>query len=326
MSTTNKSLGALLAIPIAIFAVLVVVLLGVASMGATACTSTAATGGKAHGVPTSLIPIYQQASAKYKLGARGPSILAAINKIETGFGIAAHETSSAGALGWMQFMPATWTDWGTDGNGDGTKDPYNPWDAIVAAARYLKASGAPGNWHDAVFAYNHAEWYVQDVLRDAKKFDVPPGPAQGSAQTCQGNLAPNEAVGRMYEEAGRLDALHLPYVWGGSHGISPIPASARDFDCSSAVSRLLQVGGTHAPTMTTMGLLEWGQTGPGKWVTIYVNSGHTFLEFRFAPPAHRFWGTSGMRPSGFTGPGWIAKNNFSASYLATFEKRHPEGL
>lgn len=134
------------------------------------------------------------------------------------------------------------------------------------------------------------------------------------------------AVGRMYKEAGRIDALHLPYVWGGSHGISPIPASARDFDCSSAVSRLLQIGGTRAPTMTTLGLLEWGQTGPGKWVTIYVNTGHTFLEFRFAPAAHRFWGTSGMRPSGFTGPGWIAKDNFSASYLATFEQRHPAGL
>ena len=95
MSTTNKSLGALLAIPVAIFAVLVVVLLGVASMGATACTSTAATGGKAHGVPTRLIPIYQQAAAKYKLGARGPSILAAINKIETGFGIAAWTCQAA---------------------------------------------------------------------------------------------------------------------------------------------------------------------------------------------------------------------------------------
>jgi len=61
-------------------------------------------------------------------------------------------------------------------------------------------------------------------------------------------------------------------------------------------------------------------------VTIYVNSGHTFLEFRFAPPAHRFWGTSGMRPSGFTGPGWIAKENFPSSFLATFEKRHPPEL
>ncbi len=222
-------------------------------------------------------------------------------------------------------MPATWDQYGVDGNGDGIKDPVNKWDAIFAAAHYLKESGAPDDWYQAIFAYNHADWYVQDVLNYAKRYDVPPGPAEGTGG-CQTAIAPNEAVDRMYKEAARIHALRLPYVWGGSHGLNPIPASAREFDCSSAVSRLLQVGGTHAPTMTTIGLLQWGKPGPGKWVTIYVNSGHTFLEFRFAPPPHRYWGTSGMRPNSFTGPGWINKDNFSSSYLATFEKRHPAGL
>ena len=39
-------------------------------------------------------------------------------------------------------MPATWKQYGVDANGDGVKDPYNPVDAIFAAARYLKAAGA----------------------------------------------------------------------------------------------------------------------------------------------------------------------------------------
>ena len=68
-------------------------------------------------------------------------VLAAINEIETDYGRNLN-VSSAGALGWMQFMPATWKAYGVDANGDGRKDPYNPVDAIFAAARYLKAAGA----------------------------------------------------------------------------------------------------------------------------------------------------------------------------------------
>lgn len=50
------------------------------------------------------------------------------------------------------------------------KDPYDPEDAIFAAARYLRASGAPGNWHDAIFAYNHAEWYVERIMGACRRF------------------------------------------------------------------------------------------------------------------------------------------------------------
>ena len=132
-----------------------------------------------NGVPEDLIPIYQDAAAKYKLGEKGPSILAAINRIETNFGELATATSSAGAVGWMQFMPATWAAYGVDGNGDGEKDPTNKYDAIFAAANYLRASGAPGNWHDAIFAYNHAEWYVEDVLEYAEKYQLESMSAEG---------------------------------------------------------------------------------------------------------------------------------------------------
>jgi Transglycosylase SLT domain/Peptidase family M23 len=94
-------------------------------------------------------------------------VLAAINEIETDYGRNL-SVSSAGAVGWMQFMPATWKEWGIDANGDGVADPYNPVDAIFSAARYLQAAGAATNLPKAIFAYNHAGWYVQSVLLRAK--------------------------------------------------------------------------------------------------------------------------------------------------------------
>ena len=90
-------------------------------------------------------------------------VLAAINKIESNFG-RNMGPSSAGAVGWMQFMPATWLRWGTDANGDGIADPWAPEDAIFSAARYLAAAGGRTDIERGVFAYNHADWYVRDVL------------------------------------------------------------------------------------------------------------------------------------------------------------------
>jgi murein DD-endopeptidase MepM/ murein hydrolase activator NlpD len=90
-------------------------------------------------------------------------VLAAINKIESNFG-RNMGPSSAGAVGWMQFMPSTWLRWGTDANGDGIADPWAPEDAIFSAARYLAAAGGRTDLERGVFAYNHADWYVQDVL------------------------------------------------------------------------------------------------------------------------------------------------------------------
>jgi hypothetical protein len=119
------------------------------------------------GVPATLVPIYQRASDAYGLGPQGASVLAAINGIETAFGTNLN-VSSAGAVGWMQFMPETWAGYGVDANGDRVKDPYDPEDAIHAAANYLRASGAPADWYNAVFAYNHADWYVAEVLANAQ--------------------------------------------------------------------------------------------------------------------------------------------------------------
>jgi transglycosylase-like protein with SLT domain len=121
-------------------------------------------------VPAYLSPIYQAAAQAYDLGPAGPSILAAINEIESGFGQNLGP-SSAGAVGWMQFMPSTWVTYGVDANGDGIKDPNNPNDAIFAAARYLRAAGMPEDPEGAVFSYNHADWYVQEVMARAACFN-----------------------------------------------------------------------------------------------------------------------------------------------------------
>ena len=94
-------------------------------------------------------------------------VLAAINEIETDYGRNLN-VSTAGAVGWMQFLPSTWKMYGVDANDDGRKDPYNPVDAIFAAARYLKAAGADQDVRRAIFAYNHADWYVESVLLRAR--------------------------------------------------------------------------------------------------------------------------------------------------------------
>jgi cell wall-associated NlpC family hydrolase len=104
--------------------------------------------------------IWQAAGATYGIPW---SVLAAINKVETNFGQNLGP-SSAGAIGWMQFMPSTWARWGMDANGDGVADPNNPTDAIFSAARYLAGCGGQTNIAAAVYCYNHATWYVNEVL------------------------------------------------------------------------------------------------------------------------------------------------------------------
>jgi len=97
------------------------------------------------------------------------NVLAAINKIESNFG-QNMGPSSAGAVGWMQFMPSTWLRWGVDADGDGVADPWNAADAVYAAARYLAASGGQTDISRGVFSYNHADWYVQEVLDLARVY------------------------------------------------------------------------------------------------------------------------------------------------------------
>jgi hypothetical protein len=127
-------------------------------------------------IPPFLLPIYQAAGIQY--GVRW-EVLAAINEIETDYGRNL-AVSSKGAVGWMQFLPSTWKRYGVDANSDGQKDPFNPVDAIFAAARYLRAAGADTNIRKAVFAYNHAGWYVDSVLLRARLIGGLPADLVGS--------------------------------------------------------------------------------------------------------------------------------------------------
>jgi hypothetical protein len=127
-------------------------------------------------IPLFLLPIYRAAAVKYGVPWQ---ILAAINEVETDYG---HDlsVSTAGAVGWMQFMPATWAQYGVDALNAGYADPYNPADAIFAAARYLRSAGAQSNLRAAVLAYNHSEEYLNSVLLRAKLISTYPKPVIGT--------------------------------------------------------------------------------------------------------------------------------------------------
>ena len=113
--------------------------------------------------PAVLAPQFVAAARSFGLR---PSIVAAISEVESGHGCNMGP-SSAGAVGWTQFLPSTWDAWGMDADGDGRASPHQSVDAFYATARYLRASGAPRSYRRALFAYNHADWYVRLVLRRA---------------------------------------------------------------------------------------------------------------------------------------------------------------
>jgi murein DD-endopeptidase MepM/ murein hydrolase activator NlpD len=115
-------------------------------------------------IPPFLLPIYQAAGAAYGIPWQ---VLAAINEVETDYGRDL-SVSSAGAEGWMQFLPSEWEQYGVDVNDNGFEDPYNPADAIFAAARYLKGAGGDTDIRAAVFSYNHSQAYVNSVMLRAQ--------------------------------------------------------------------------------------------------------------------------------------------------------------
>ena len=137
----------------------------------------AGAGGPVGGVPTADIPIFQGAAAQFALGDRGPSILAAINYMESTFDTSAlpgvnSGTNRAGAAGPMQIgiggqAGDTWDTIKVNAPGDPPGQPpnvYDEADAVYSAAHYLQASGGPGDWPGAIFTYNHSSAYVQQIL------------------------------------------------------------------------------------------------------------------------------------------------------------------
>jgi hypothetical protein len=124
------------------------------------------------GQPASYLQLFQESAARYCPGLSW-TVLAAIGQIESADGQNVGP-STAGALGPMQFLPSTWAIWGTDGFGDtGPPDVMNPYDAVPSAARLLCADGAASGGQGlraAIFGYNHATWYVNEVLTLAGEY------------------------------------------------------------------------------------------------------------------------------------------------------------
>ena len=127
-------------------------------------------------IPPFLLPIFQAAGTAYGIPWQ---VLAAINEVETDYGRDL-SVSSAGAEGWMQFLPAEWAQYGVDANGDGFRDPYNPADAVFAAARYLRAAGGQADIRGAVFSYNHSAAYVDSVMLRAQLLGGTPAEMLGA--------------------------------------------------------------------------------------------------------------------------------------------------
>jgi hypothetical protein len=174
---------------------LIAVVAGVSgvSLGAGGAGGTGGSGDEAsplalREIPPEYLRLYRAAGARYGLDW---TILAGIGKVECDHGrdpdpscTREGAVNSAGAGGPMQFLASTWAKYGVDGDGDGRRDRWDAADAIYGAANYLHVSGAPGNYRSAIFAYNHAGWYVAEVQRWAARYRGPTTsmmPGSGSA-------------------------------------------------------------------------------------------------------------------------------------------------
>jgi hypothetical protein len=182
-------------------------------------------------IPASLLSVYQ-AAAETCPGLPW-TVLGAIGKVEsnhgrsTASGVHSGE-NSAGAGGPMQFLATTWAAYGVDAHHDGQADRYDITDAIFGAARYLCANdaGKPARLRSAIYAYNHATWYVDAVLRQAHEY---------AAESTTAPVVHRERriVAFAYAHLGD------PYVWGatGPHA----------YDCSGLTQAAYAAAGITIP-------------------------------------------------------------------------------
>ncbi|MGA2472080.1 MAG: NlpC/P60 family protein, partial [Acidimicrobiales bacterium] len=186
-------------------------------------------------VPATMLALYQDAAATCP--GLPWTVLAAIGTVESDNGQSTlpgvHSGSNtAGAEGPMQFEPATFAEYDEPmpPGGAGPPSPYDPTDAVYAAARLLCANGAAGGADiaGAVYAYNHSASYVAQVLALAQSLAAPT-PA-GTPVSGAGAVAVEWA----------LSQIGTPYVWGGeTPGVG--------FDCSGLVQAAYRVAGVALP-------------------------------------------------------------------------------
>ena len=378
------AIGALLAGAAALGAMFLLLMLmtlvgagGVGALGGTARGSEATAGVSALAkkeIPPEYLTDYERAGQKYHLDW---AIIAGIGKVECDHGrdpdpscTREGAVNSAGAGGPMQFLASTWATYGVAPDG-GTPDRWKAADAIYGAANYLKASGAPGDYRKAIYAYNHAEWYVDEVESWAAKYRTPSasstGPAQpiaagGGAGTGAGegpygrvsgeSPTPIEFISGVRAELDPADGhlawipegvpttvqamvvagnelQELPYGPGGH----PDPLGASEEDCSSTVNYVLYRSGVRPlqeivkDNPLAQDYVNWGDPGPGRWVTIYatdVPQPHVFIVIAGLRLDTSHNGTDVGPNKDEDGPRWRI-----LSYIPTWAKwsvRHPPGL
>jgi hypothetical protein len=168
-----------------------VALSGFVVVGALVSVPASSGPGAVPDIPAGYLELYRSAADRYALGDGGWSYLAAVGKVECDHGRSPlpgcrSGSNSAGAQGPAQFLAGTWSAYGVDGDGDGDRDVYDPADAIHGMANYLRASAAPRDWDSALFAYNHARWYVDRVVRQAASYRAAASGSTGSVVVAPG--------------------------------------------------------------------------------------------------------------------------------------------
>ena len=190
-------------------------------------------------IPPEYLALYEEAGVAFGLPWQ---LLAGIGTVECNNGQSPLPSctqegveNSAGAGGPMQFLASTWETYGLDADGDGKADRWDPVDAVFSAANYLRASGAPTDIPAAVFAYNHSQAYVAQVLDWAAVYSQQTDtPAEAPVTSGAGSGAARAAV------AYALTQIGTPYVWGGE-----TPGVA--FDCSGLTQAAYAAAGIELP-------------------------------------------------------------------------------
>jgi len=247
--------------------------------GAYGCTDASqaaaqpAQSGNANAIPVNYIDLYKQAGKDYGLPW---NLLAGIGKIETNHGQSTlpgvHSGENfAGAGGPMQFLAGTWNAFGVDGINDGTKDRYDPEDAIPGAARYLKHNGAPERTKTAVFQYNHSWTYVTDVLSWAQRY------VTGGFSVVQANGDICADLAGIATSPGGIVAKIIQFAMAQRGKRYVFGANGPDaWDCSSLMQASYRTAGVSIPRTTFQ---QWpfgvrvpkGKEQPGDLV--FFNSG-----------------------------------------------------